>query len=135
MMRYKTGGGEEAVFSALLSIWQKARKFGITLDYTKSKVILQTFLMEELAGLTGRISVASCDRIRYLLNTIDRFEIGVPKNKIEDLFHAILHDTIKKTYEDYKQNVTPTSEQKQLIIQLISLARRMNFNTDDFPIG
>ncbi|MDD5675319.1 MAG: DUF3536 domain-containing protein, partial [Chitinivibrionales bacterium] len=135
MAHFDGDSGEEATYSALLSLWHKANKFGITIDYTKSRELLQTLLLNELGALSKQVSAARCDRVRYLLNANDRFGLGVPKNKIEDLFHTSLQDTIKKRYEAYRRNVAPATEEKQLVIQLISLARRMNFNTDEFPIG
>jgi len=106
----------------------------VVIDYTKLKIILHALLMNELKTLAAHVSGPAATGA-LPLNTIDRFEIGVSKTGSKP-FLPILHDTISKRYQDYKRNVSPTTEKKkQLMIQLISLARRMNFNTDDFRSG
>jgi hypothetical protein len=65
---------------------------------------------------------------------VDRFNIPVAKNKIEDLFHSILTGPIADLYKKYKENPEPDSNEKGNIIRLLNFSRRMNFNTGEFPM-
>ena len=70
--------------------------------------------------------------MRYLLNIVDRFNIPFSKNKTEDLFFSILEKTLRPLYDEFKK--TPNSEYRETIVRLVQFARRMNFNTDAYPV-
>jgi hypothetical protein len=50
------------------------------------------------------------------------------------LFHSILTGPIADLYKKYKKNTEPDSSEKGNIIRLLNFSRRMNFNTDEFPM-
>jgi alpha-amylase/alpha-mannosidase (GH57 family) len=127
-------GQEDAVFSKLLALWKKIKKYNIEIDFSESTRILEQLILAELTIFSATLSTVSSVRLRYLLNIVDRFNIPVAKNKIEDLFHSILTGPIADLYKKYKKNTEPDSSEKGNIIRLLNFSRRMNFNTDEFPM-
>jgi alpha-amylase/alpha-mannosidase (GH57 family) len=126
-------GREDEVYDRLLDLWKKTRKYRIALDFTESTRLLQELLFAEVRIFSETLSLVSCDRMRYLLTVVDRFSIPFSKNKIEDIFHSVLKNTIRPMYDQFWHG--PDGEQKETVIRLINFARRMNFNTDEFPIS
>jgi hypothetical protein len=126
-------GREEAVYDRLLGLWALAKKYGITLDYTKSAQLILDLLTAELKIFSETLSIVSSERMRFLLNIVDRFSVPFAKNKVEDLFHAILKTAIRPMYDTFK--TAQDNTQKEQVVTLLQFARRMNFNTDDFPIS
>jgi hypothetical protein len=126
-------GREDAVFDRLLGLWSLSKKYGITLDFAESARLILDLLTAELKIFSETLSIVSSDRMRLLLNIVDRFSVPFAKNKVEDLFHAILKTAIRPMYDTFK--TAPDNAQKEQVIRLLQFARRMNFNTDDFPVS
>jgi len=126
-------GREDEIFNRLLDLWKKTKKYSITIDYTESTRLLLDLLVSELKIFAETLSQVSADRMRYLLNIVDRFGIPFSKNKTEDLFFSILEQSLRPLYEALKKN--PDDENRETVIRLIQFARRMNFNTDSFPVA
>ena len=126
-------GREDAVYGRLLNLWTMAKKYGITLDYTKSAQLILDLLTAELKIFGETLSIVSSERMRLLLNIVDRFSVPFAKNKIEDLFHAILKKAIRPMYDSFK--TAPDNAERDQVVKLLHFARRMNFNTDDFPVS
>jgi alpha-amylase/alpha-mannosidase (GH57 family) len=126
-------GREDAVFERLLSLWKVAKKYNITLDFERSAQLILDLLTAELNIFSETLSIVSSERMRYLLNIVDRFSIPFAKNKVEDLFHSILTKHIRPMYDAFK--TTPDDTHKEQIVKLLQFTRRMNFNTDDFPVS
>jgi alpha-amylase/alpha-mannosidase (GH57 family) len=125
-------GNEEKIFETLLEISKKAHKFDININYEKTQKIILDLLLAELKIYKETFNTISSDRIRYLLNIIDRFNIPLNKNKAEDIFYDILKEKFIPIYEEYKKS--NDSNLKEIIIRFIEFARRMNFNTECFKI-
>ncbi|MCX7727058.1 MAG: DUF3536 domain-containing protein, partial [Chitinispirillaceae bacterium] len=126
---------EEECFAELLEINKKASYFNIKLDLTFSASIGEKLLLEEFSLLSQNLNTSLCDRIRYLMNIVDRFSIPVSKNKLEDIFFDILITQIRPLYRDIKGKSTEVGgEQKENLIKLLSFARRMNFSTEEFEL-
>lgn len=126
-------GREDQVYNRLLDLWKKTKKYNIALNYTGSTRLLLDLLISELKIFAETLSQVSSERMRYLLNIVDRFNIPFSKNKTEDLFFSILENTLRPMYDEFKRN--PASEHKETVIRLIQFARRMNFNTEAFPVS
>jgi hypothetical protein len=126
-------GREDAVFERLLALWNLSKKYGITLDYAESAQLILDLLTAELKIFSEALSIVSSERMRFLLNIIDRFSIPFAKNKVEDLFQTILKTAIRPMYDTFKN--TPDDTRKEQVVTLLQFARRMNFNTDDFPVS
>jgi hypothetical protein len=126
-------GREDAVFGRLLALWNLSKKYGITIDFTESSPLILELLIAELKLFGETLSAVSSERMRFLLNIVDRFSIPLAKNKCEDLFHSILKTAIRPMYDTFKTR--PGGPEKEQIVSLLQFARRMNFNTDDFPIS
>jgi alpha-amylase/alpha-mannosidase (GH57 family) len=125
-------GMEDAVFTNLLGLWKKIQVMKLTIDFSQSVQILETRIRTEFAHLTRDLTPQRCDRIRYMLNIVDRFEIPLGKQQMEDAFYSLLSNQITVLYEEYKREKNRNSDQKTMLLLLLSFARRMNFNTDRF---
>jgi Alpha-amylase/alpha-mannosidase len=128
-------GEEDAVYNTLLLLWKKARKYNIVIDFSESTRLLEMLLSAELTIFSASLSLASCERMRYLLNVVDKFAIPIAKNKIEDRFHSVLISAIRSLYEEHKKRPRHDPQSRENILRLLNFARRMNFNTDEFPMG
>ena len=126
-------GREDEVWARLLDLWNKSRKYGITIDYAESARLLLDLLLSELQIFGETLSEVSADRVRYLLNIVDRFGIPFSKSKPEDLFFSIMETTLVPLYEEYRKSPGPV--QRDTLVRLLEFARRMNFNTDAFPVA
>lgn len=137
--KMKTLGNEDDVFTELLELTRLAKQFAIKINMKESAEVLENFLVEEISNLSDELNTERCDRIRYLLNIVDRFKISVSKHLFEDIFHPVLYEKITHLREEIVSNSKKDDGQKnnnrELFIQLISFARRMNFNTDAFQIS
>jgi alpha-amylase/alpha-mannosidase (GH57 family) len=126
-------GREDEVYDKLLDLWKKTKKYNIALDFSESSRLLLDLLISELKIFAETLSQVSADRMRYLLNIVDRFNIPFSKNKTEDLFFSIIEKTLRPMYDEFKRH--PTGKHGETVIRLIQFARRMNFNTDAFPVS
>lgn len=140
IMRLGKKGSEEKAFSKLLQLDRDMQRFEITIDLKKSAALLEDILVSELKRLSCDPGAEKCDRVRCLLNVVDRFSVPVTKSKLEDLFHPVLNIEVKKLH----QQCCPDSpiemkkvdrEKKALLITLLNFARRMNFNTESFKMA
>jgi alpha-amylase/alpha-mannosidase (GH57 family) len=127
-------GMEDAVMTNLLDLHAKIRKMNVTIDFSESVRILETHIRDEFGYLAADLTPARCDRIRYMLNIVDRFKIPVGKRQMEDTFHDLLSHQIADLYETYRRAETKPPDQKTMLLLLLSFARRMNFNTDRFQL-
>ena len=133
--RLEVYGEEDAVYDTLLLLWKKARKYNITIDLSESTRLLQMLLSAELTIFSATLSLASCERMKYLLNVVDKFNIPIAKNKIEDGFHSVLIGAIRMLYEEHKGKQPSDPRRRENILRLLNFAGRMNFNTDEFPMN
>lgn len=132
--RMRRSGNEDAVFTKALAIWNQSGALGFELDKSFARKLLEKLLGAELKRLRTEQAVDSCDRMRYLLNLVDRFKVPVNKSALEDEFYAFIQDTLRPLHDEYKGSSQQNGEQRTRLIQLISFARRMNFNTDAFGL-
>lgn len=139
--RMESPGSEDAIFTELLELRKTMERYSVPLDLKECAMLLEKLMVEELTKLAGGLDASVCDRIRYMLNLVDRFEMPVSKNRFEDVFHSLLKNDIYKLYmeligpESSRYNGKEISEKRTLLIKLIGFARRMNFNTDNFKIN
>jgi len=113
-------------------------RFQVSIDLNNGAEVLEKILIDELKTLQDNLSIEKCDRIRYLLNLVDRFSIPVSKHKLEDMFHPVLKTKVQQLYD--KLTVLDVQkkdacETRDLFLKLVNFARRMNFNTDKFRLG
>jgi alpha-amylase/alpha-mannosidase (GH57 family) len=135
-------GDEEEVASKLRNLFAVQDQFKITIDLKEGAGLIERIIIMELSTLSIRLDAKTCERIRYLLNIVDRFNIPIPKHKIEDAFCPILTGPIVELYHEVKRLATledrPAPEQrsltdkKNLLADLVNFARRMNFNVEQF---
>ncbi len=130
-----TPGYEDELFSELLEMYRTMNRFQINIDLSHGAIVLEKILIDELETLQENLSVQKCDRIRYLLNLVDRFSIPVSKHKLEDMFHPLLSTKVQELYEKLNMGHTHKNDEdetRDMFLKLINFARRMNFNTDKF---
>lgn len=128
-------GQEEAVFSRLQHLWEKARQYTIAIDFTKTARLVEQLLSAEITIFASSLSPVTCVRMGRLLDIVDTFAIPIAKNKIEDAFYSILNGAIRPLYEEYKKDPFTSSSNRESLDALINFARRMNFNTDEFSMS
>lgn len=135
--RMEIPGCEDEVFSELLEMFRTMNRFQVSVDLTWGAAVLEKILVAELGTLAQCLSADKCDRIRYLLNLVDRFSIPVSKHKLEDMFYPVFVTKGQELYSKLKTDIhnPQMSEVKDLLLKLLNFARRMNFNTDEFQIS
>ena len=127
-----SGTLSDDVFAQLLSIHSRTLRFGVKIDYARSIHRLQETLLSELDKWAHDLDEKHGDRIRYILNVVDRFAVPMPKAIVEDRFHEILSTSVAKLHSEYCE--TPTPSRKLSLLQMVGFARRLNFNTDAFAL-
>jgi hypothetical protein len=140
--RLEHRGDEEEVASKLRDLFALQDQFKIVFDLKECAGLLERIIIMELSALSIRLDATTCERIRYLLTIVDRFKIPISKHKIEDAFCPILNGPIHDLYNEAERLAAlehrSAEEQRRLdaaqplVIELVSFARRMNFNTDRF---
>lgn len=128
------GGREDAVFTRLTMQWNRSRRYKIKIDFSISKKVLEDLLNKELTAFSATLSFAACRRIEYLLDVVDRFGIPVTKNRFEDALYGLLMSTMREAYAVVVTSHPVLEKDREHLVRLLDFARRMNFNTDEFPI-
>ncbi|MDG5814598.1 DUF3536 domain-containing protein [Chitinispirillales bacterium ANBcel5] len=128
-------GSEDEVFGELLQIYTMMNRYSLALDFEETAGELQEIIIKELIDLSEKLTVQKCERLKYLLNIVDRFSIPVIKNKLEDLFFPILRDAVSNFCNDC--NIQNASEKHGSISNgtlelVVKFARRMNFSTTSY---
>ena len=140
--RLEQRGDEEEISAKLRDLYALQDQFKITFDLKEGAGLIERIIIMELSALSIRLDTETCDRIRYLLNIVDRFNIPVLKHKMEDVFCPILNGPILDLYKEVKRLAAlesrSSSEQRTLeykeilAAELVNFARRMNFNIAHF---
>ena len=125
-------GSEDEVFADLQEIDSLEKRYETKIDKRQSALTLQNLIIRGLEMLQQEPSIEVCDRLRYLLNFVDKFSIPVSKSKLEDIFHPVYDGPLKTLYGEYA--CANKSENRELLSHLVSFARRMNFNTDCYSV-
>ena len=137
--RLEKPGTEADCIEQLAAIAQRATHFRCSLEFTPSGRLAEKLLTGELDALTHELSIERCDRIRYLLNTVDRFSLPVSKHRLEDIFQPVLSGPVADLHREITSPLQKDTEiiegnKRELLLKLLNFARRMNFNTDTFPL-
>jgi hypothetical protein len=140
--QFEHRGDEERTSAKLREIARVAAQLKIVIDLKESAELLERIIIMELSTLSGSLNGETCRRIQYLLDIVDRFSVPVPKHKMEDIFCPIVNGPVRLLDAEVERLRTanaPSAEDRvafekgrSLLGALISFARRMNFNTDDF---
>jgi len=126
-------GTEEAVLEELERITTLGTLYGMEVDKKLDALTLQNTIIKGLEMLQQKPSPKVCDRLSHLLNIVDRFAVPVSKSKLEDIFYPVYDGALKEYYAMYTSGGC-NDEERELLTQLVSFARRMNFNTDRYSI-
>jgi hypothetical protein len=140
--RLEQRGDEEEIALKLRDLFAVQDQFMIKFDLKEGAGLIERIIIMELSALSIRLDTETCERIRYLLNIVDRFGIPVLKHKMEDVFCPILNGPILDLYNEVKRLAAHESrsvseqralnDKKILAAELVNFARRMNFNIDQF---
>jgi alpha-amylase/alpha-mannosidase (GH57 family) len=138
-MHLEQPGNEAQCIEELAATEQRAAHFECTLNLSRSGNLAEKLLTAELSQLADDLSIDRCDRIRYLLSTVDRFSLPVSKHRLEDIFHPVLEGPVTELYHevasDDRNNMRIIEDdQRELLLKLLNFARRMNFSTEHFPL-
>lgn len=134
ILKFAKKGAEDKAFAQLLEFDRDRERFGIRIDLKKSALVLEEMLVGELKKLARELSRETCDRVRCLLNVVDRFKVPVSKSRLEDLFHPVLKVEVARLYQECCSG-NDDGDKKALLIALLSFARRMNFNTELYKLS
>jgi hypothetical protein len=126
-------GSEEHVAAELTDIDGLGELYAAPIDKKRNANTLQTVIMRAVEMLQQRPSAKVCDRLRGLMNIVDKFAVPVSKSNLEDFFYPVHEVVMNDIYTKYKSGGC-NDEEKELLKQLIGLAGRMNFNTDRYAI-
>jgi len=126
-------GAEDSVVTELEAITNLASLYVAEVDKKQNSLVLQNLIIKGLEMLQQKPSAKVCDRLRQLLNIVDKFAIPVSKHKLEDIFFPVYDGALKDYYAKYVGG-GGTDEDRELLVQLVSFARRMNFNTDVYTM-
>jgi alpha-amylase/alpha-mannosidase (GH57 family) len=126
-------GTEEGVYAELDNICRLEKLYGVELDKKQYALILQNAIVKGLELLLQKPSAKVCDRLKHLLDIVDRFAVPVSKSKLEDIFYPVYEGTMKDCYSNCK-NGTYGDEERELLALLVNFAERMNFNTDQYKV-
>ncbi|MBD3418730.1 MAG: DUF3536 domain-containing protein [Chitinivibrionales bacterium] len=125
---------DTGVFETLLAVWKKSVSFDAPIDFSETAPLFQNRLYEEFQGLANGLEENACERIRALLNIVDRFGIPIAKNSLEDRFYHILNTQISELHQSYVRAGKQSGKSKDLLLYALSFARRMNFATDRYRL-
>jgi hypothetical protein len=127
-------GREQEALSHFIEIKRKAGLYGIAIDFSNSEILLGRLLSEQVEMLSSSLTIDSCDRMRYLLNMVDRFSLKVFKHNLEDRFYPVLYGPVRELYDEVTSGNNVCAEKKAFLAGLLSFARRMNFSIEKFPL-
>jgi alpha-amylase/alpha-mannosidase (GH57 family) len=127
-------GCEQMCFDQLLEIWKRAKRYGVSIDYAQSSLLLEDLLIEGIRELATGLCAATAQRVRALMNIVDHFGVPVRKSLLEDAFYGVLRTGIQQLHDELLGQSHRDHDRISLLLQMIGLARRMNFNTDRFVI-
>jgi hypothetical protein len=126
-------GSEEGAAAELGVINDLSAQYGVPVDKKRNAMMLQNTIIKALEMLQQRPAVKVCDRLHGLMDIVDKFAIPVSKSKLEDFFHPVHEGALNDIYGKYKAGGC-AEEDRELLTQLINIARRMNFNTDRYAL-
>jgi alpha-amylase/alpha-mannosidase (GH57 family) len=126
-------GGEEAAAAELGAIDGLGKLYAVPVDKKRNAMTLQSTIIKALEMLQQRPATKVCDRLRGLMDIVDKFSVPVSKSKLEDFFHPVHEGALNDIYNRYKSG-GGNNDERELLTQLINLARRMNFNTDMYAM-
>jgi len=124
-------GTEDSVLTELAGIDTLAAQYGSEIDKKPEALTLQNLIIKGLESLQQKPSVKVCDRLKCLLDIVDKFSVPVSKSKLEDFFHPVYEGALKEYYGRYVVGGC-SDEERDLLKVLVAFAQRMNFNTDRY---
>ncbi len=131
-------GSEDDCVKEMAYLQKELDYYKMSIDTENSAAVCEKLLVEELEDLAVELNEKKCERIRYLLNIVDRFSLPVSKHRLEDIFFPILTGKVRSLYYEVinmaEKKESIYNEKMELLIKLLSFARRMNFSTEDFPL-
>jgi hypothetical protein len=141
LRRLEHRGGEAEIAEKLGGLSRTLEQFKIKIDLKEGAAFLERAVITELSALSATLSVKTCARIESLLAIVDRFRIPVSKSKMEDAFAPIVNGPVRELGREVARMSAAQgegadqgrarAEKHELLSALVSLAKRMNFNTDD----
>ncbi len=126
-------GSEDDIFADLLELHALEKLYEVKINKKSSAKALEDIIIKDLELLQQKATVKLCERLTYLLNFVDRFAIPVTKSKLEDIFHPVYEVQLPSLFEKASGGDQAKDKQdKELLVQLVNFARRINFNIDRY---
>jgi alpha-amylase/alpha-mannosidase (GH57 family) len=133
IQKLERAGTEEGVTAELVGIDALAAQYGSQIDKKREGLTLQNLIIKGLESLQQKPSAKVCERLKYLLDIVDKFAVPVSKSKLEDFFHPVYDGALREYYGRYIAGGC-SEEDRELLKVLVAFAQRMNFNTDRYKM-
>ncbi|MCL2182557.1 MAG: DUF3536 domain-containing protein [Chitinispirillia bacterium] len=124
---------DEGVITELAAIDSLAEQYGAKIDKKPMALTLQSMIVKGLETLQQMPSVRVCERLKHLLDIVDKFCVPVSKSKLEDFFQPVYDGALRECYDGYIAG-SGGDEGRELVKVLAAFAQRMNFNTDRYKM-
>jgi hypothetical protein len=124
----------DAVIGRLQTIHDRVAALGVALDYSYSTAHIEHELGAALDQFAKTFDARSAGAVRLMLDIADRFCVPIAKSHFEDRFHTMIATSIKPEYDHFVGSNRTDQAKKEQLARSLDLARRMNFNTDAFPL-
>ncbi|MCL2219515.1 MAG: DUF3536 domain-containing protein [Chitinispirillia bacterium] len=133
IQKLERAGTEELVMTELVAIDSLIQQYKSLIDKKKEALMMQNLIIRGLETLQHRPSIKMCERLKYLLDIVDKFSVPVSKSKLEDFFFPVYDGAIKEYCGRYREG-SCGEEEKELLKVLTDFSRRMNFNPDQYSM-
>lgn len=133
--RLRSPGREDQVREHLTELKEMLDRLHMSIDLAHTATVIEELIATDLDNLRESLSTRHSDRMRALLNIVDRFCIPLAKGRLEDAFFDILNTRVGDLYRKVTTTNESTAEQRALLAAALSFARRMNFSTARMPLS
>jgi hypothetical protein len=124
--------GHQAGLDGIREIFDEARYYGVNLDKSHVSSMFTSFILERLSSIAGAPDGSVTESIIEFVDYSDRIEIDIEPHQIQNVLYEILGGPIPESFSRV-ENLVPGSEREIAGIKsMLRLAKRFNFDTDDF---
>ncbi|MFW5959779.1 MAG: DUF3536 domain-containing protein [Chitinivibrionales bacterium] len=122
---------QDEAYERMSSVADMAYKCGVSLDMRETEPRVHKLFDQATSNLEQDFSLIAYGKVRFLLNIIEKFNIPFKKKVFEERIYRILTTDFDRKFSETKD---PDPETLKFFINFLNLARRMNFNTDKYPL-
>jgi alpha-amylase/alpha-mannosidase (GH57 family) len=120
------GVGVPAAYAHLLTVSDRARRLGLTLDLAAGSVRFARTLMDRLEAIADRGGVADWQDLLELLHIGGRLELSLPVYPLQDRLFPVLRERVPALVEGLRD---ARSEEYALAAAILAVASHLNLRT------